>query len=250
MRRFVACGLVLVGGGAMAAEPTPPAAAQGVIDKLGSGLFADREEATKELLKLGPSVLPLVESAAKSSPDAEVRTRAARLAEVLRTETDQAKIIKTALVKLDYTNIPLGTLISELKAKTGINLVLDETGVANPLRPVTVKVPGEVPAWQAVEEVCKAAGLAEAFKHEIPAPQKKAGGQVEYYSPYGPRVDPPPTHEVAVTLADGKYTFVPGSRSTAVRVLALPAGFPGSRIVRGAGQAVISLDVTPLPSVN
>jgi hypothetical protein len=250
MRPLVACGLVLVGGWAWAAEPTPPAAAQGLIEKLGAGLFADRESAMQELLKLGPSVLPLIESAAKSSPDAEVRTRAARLAEALRAETDQAKIVRTTLVKLDYTNIPLGTLVSELKAKTGINLVLDETGVANPLRLVTVKVPGEVPAWQAVEELCKAAGLTEVFKHEIPAPQKKGRNDYEYYTPYGPRVDPPPAHEVAVTLADGKYKAVPGSRQTAVRVLALPAEFPGSKIVRGAGQAVISLDVTPLPSVN
>jgi hypothetical protein len=227
-----------------------PPAAPALIEKLGSAVFADREAAMKDLLRLGPGALPFVETAAKTSPDAEVRTRALRVAEVLRTETDQARIIRTATVKLDYTNIPLGTLVSELKAKTGINLVLDEAGVANPLRPVTVKVPGDVPAWQAVEEVCKAAGLVEVFKDMIPAPQKKGRNDIEYYSPYGPRVDPPPTHEVAVTLADGKYVPVPGSRATAVRVLALPAGFPGSKIVRGAGQAIISLDVTPLPSVN
>ena len=61
-------------------------------------------------------------------------------------------------------------------------------------RIVTVKVPGDVPAWQAVEEVCKAAGLVEVFKHEIPAPTKKGRNDYEYYTPYGPRVDPPPTH--------------------------------------------------------
>src|SRR5262245_11578547 len=151
MTRLLAAGVVLSGVWAMAAEPTPPSAAPGLIEKLGAGLFADRESATKELLKLGPAVLPLVEAAAKSSPDAEVRTRAARLVETLRAETDQAKIIRPALVKLDYTNIPLGTLVSELKAKTGINLVLDAELVANPLRLVSVKVPGDVPAWQGVE---------------------------------------------------------------------------------------------------
>ncbi len=252
MRRFVVASLMTAIGGAtlVAAEPVPPASAPGLIEKLGAGLFADREAASKELLKLGPAVLPLVEAAAKTSQDAEVRTRAGRLVDVLRSETDAAKITRTTLVKLDYTNIPLGTLLSELKAKTGINLVLDPDLVTNPLRLVTVKVPGDIPAWQAVEEVCKAAGLVEVFKNEIPAPQKKGRNDYEYYSPYGPRVDPPPAHEVAVTLADGVYHTVPGSRSTAVRVLALPAKFPGSQIVRGAGQAVISLDVTPMPSVN
>lgn len=244
---LMAAGLVIP---APAADPVPPVAPAVLLEKLGSGLFAERENASRDLLKLGPTVLPLVEAAAKTSPDAEVRTRAARLAEALRCETDSAKIVKTRTVKLDYTQIPLGTLISDIKSKTGINLVLDPDRVANPLRLVTVKVPGDVPAWEAVEEVCKAAGLVEVFKHEIPAPQKKSRNEYEYYTPYGPRVDPPPAHEVAVTLADGTYKPIPGSRATAVRVLALPAGFPGSKIVLGAGQAIISLDVTPLPSVN
>ncbi|HEY2785495.1 MAG TPA: hypothetical protein VGJ05_11030 [Fimbriiglobus sp.] len=252
MKRLVAAGLLTALGTASlaAADPLPPSAAPRLIEKLGAVLYSDRESAVKELLKLGPSVLPLVESAAKSSSDAEVRARAARVAEVLRTETDTAIITRPATLRLNYKNIPLGTLISEIKAKTGINLVLDPDRVKNPLRLVTVNVPGAVPAWQAVEEVCKAAGLVEEFKSEIPAPANKNRNEYQYYSPYGPRVDPPPAAEVAVTLADGKYRPNPGSRSTAVRVLALPARFPGSRVVRGAGQVVISLDVTPLPSVN
>jgi hypothetical protein len=43
---------------------------------------------------------------------------------------------------------------------------------------------------------------------------------------------------------------LPGGRTTAVRVLALPPSFPGHRVFLGTGQVVMSFDVTPTPGLN
>jgi uncharacterized protein (TIGR03067 family) len=51
-----------------------------LIDQLGSERFQDRDQATKELSKLGKSALPSLKEAAKSA-DAEVRHRAQKLIE-------------------------------------------------------------------------------------------------------------------------------------------------------------------------
>ena len=66
-----------------------------------------------------------------------------------------------------------------------------------------------------------------------------------------PGQTPAPTAgQVPVVLADGKAASLSGDRSSAVRVLALPAAFAGNRVVRGSGQVVLNLDVTPLPGVK
>jgi hypothetical protein len=53
-----------------------------------------------------------------------------------------------------------------------------------------------------------------------------------------------------VVLADGPYVDLPGSRSTAVRVLAMPAKFPAHRVYLGSGDVLFHFDVAPLPGLN
>ena len=53
-------------------------------------------------------------------------------------------------VKLDYTDIPLGTAVNDLRVLTGLNIALDPNRVADPLRKITCHT-GDVPIWEAVD---------------------------------------------------------------------------------------------------
>ncbi|HET6575130.1 MAG TPA: hypothetical protein VFG68_16100 [Fimbriiglobus sp.] len=229
----------------------PPAAVGKLVARLGADSFAEREAASRELLRLGPAALDTLTAAAAVHPDPETRRRAADLVEQLRRSADTLTLLAPKAVKLDYDRVPLGAALADLRTKTGVPLTLDQTGVADPLRPVTVKT-GELPAWEAVEAFCRAAGLREVF-HETLEPEDPAtpriGRRRVAYSIPGP-TPAPAAGRVPVVLADGKAAPLPGDRSTAVRVLALPAAFPGNRVIRGAGQVVLNLDVTPLPGVK
>jgi hypothetical protein len=68
-----------------------------------------------------------------------------------------------------------------------------------------------------------------------------------YYVPPPP---PPSPDTVPVKLADGNYVPLPGSRSTAVRVLALPAHFPGHRVYLGTSDILLHFDIAPMPGMN
>lgn len=237
---------------AFAAGPAPDPHAD-LVEKLGDPSFADREAAGRALLKFGPAALPALDKAA-GSPDAETRTRAADLADRIRRAEDNAKRLAAPAVTLDYTGVPLGSVVADLKTKTGIPLVLDPVGVADPMRNVTLKT-GPLPPWEAVEAVCKAAGLREVFRADLSPPKREVNAINDfrrrrfdsYYPPDGTPLQP---GAVPVVLADGKFEPLPGSRGTAVRVLAMPAAFPANRIVRGSGEVVISLDVTPTPAAQ
>ena len=62
------------------ASPEPPGA---IIEKLGDPDFAVREAASQELSRLGETAIPVLEQA-KSSPDPEIRHRAAEILESFR----------------------------------------------------------------------------------------------------------------------------------------------------------------------
>jgi hypothetical protein len=244
---FLAVGLM-----APLAPAAEPPAVDGLVARLGDDSFAAREAASRELLRLGPAALDTLAAAARVHPDAEVRRRAADLAEQLRRAVDSARLLTSKTVKLDYRGVPLGTAVADLRTKTGVPVTLSQEGVADPMRPVTVRT-GELSPWAAVEAFRQAAGLHEVFRETLstdsdePASVRR-GRRVAYSIPG--QVPPATAGSVPVVLADGLAAALPGDRSTAVRVLALPASFPGNRVIRGAGEVVLNLDVTPLPGVK
>ena len=227
------------------AKATDPAA---MILQLGASGFAEREAAARTLTVIGESAIAPLELAAKNSNDAEIRSRAGKLAAEIRIRVESAKQIATKTVTLDYTDTPLATVINELRQRTGIPVSLDPNGVKDPLRRVTVKSSGPIPMWEAVEVVAEATGLREVFRSEIPITSQRNNRRT-WDEEYGqiPNVNP---NTVPILLADGKPLRLPGSRDSAVRILALPPSFPGSRVVRGSGEAVINLDITPAAGVN
>jgi hypothetical protein len=250
MRRLFRAGLTFaILAGPLAADSPKPLTPDAAVALLGAGGFAEREAAAQSLRDLGESALAALEKAANDSPDAEVRSRAGRLVAEIKVRVESAKLIAPKTLTLDFTNAPLATVINELRQKTGLPVSLDPNGVKDPLRPVTVKSAGPVPMWEAVELVCEAARLREQFRPEIPVTSSRSSGRRTWDDDFGqvPSVNP---NAVPVLLADGQPHRLPGGRDTAVRVLALPPAFPGSRVVRGSGEAILMLDVTPSPGVN
>jgi hypothetical protein len=63
---------------------------------------------------------------------------------------------------------------------------------------------------------------------------------------YAAALPPDPPSRVPVVLADGPTVRLPADRSSAVRVTALPPGFPAHRVVRGAGLVHLALEVAPV----
>lgn len=224
------------------------------IARLGDDRYSERVAAERALLASGPGAIPALDRAAAEDPDAEVRARASRIAISLRKTAEASARIAVSPISLNYVGVPLSTAIADLRAKTGIPLTLDLTHVADPMRTVSVQS-GPLPPWEAVEAFCAAAGLRESFAER----EAKANPQPEMYrmrrrvvnwGPGGENGNTPMPAAIPVLLADGKHAVLPGNRSTAVRVLALPATTPGTHVIRGSGEVVIVLDVAPLPGVG
>ncbi len=249
MRRlFVAvgsCGLAF-GMACSAAEPTvppPPAAIQTLVEQLGAERYADRETATRALEKIGTPALKALQAAALGD-NPEVRERAGALVTKLKRLGDSGSRLTTRRVKLDYKDMPLGTALNDLRTRTGLNLSLDPNRVANTLRRVTCQT-AELPAWEALDAFCAAAGLRESFLLELDVPKSSAPRRGYVAPPRQPNPD-----AVPVVLIDGKPQKLPGDRSTAVRVLALPPTFPGHRTTLGTGEVTFCFDVTPAPGLG
>ena len=220
-----------------APAPPPP----DLIDRLGAPAFAAREQAGRELAGYGPDALSLLSRAAHTHPDPEVRRRADDLAGRIRRLVEDAARVAAPALKLDYTRVPLNVAVADLRSRTGLPLQLD------PARPVTVRT-GELPPWEAVEVFLQAADLHEVVRAELPL-GPLPGESLVRLRPRPPSLSP--FHQdapaaVPVVLAD-RYAPLPGDRGGGVRVQAVPADFPGHRVVRGAGVVHLCLDVSPLP---
>lgn len=241
MWRVAAIAICSVGPAWAGAEAAPPVVH--LIEQLGSEDYVSRETAMAALEKLGAAAIPSLQVAARSE-NPEVRERAGTLLLRIRRTVDHRVRLTPRTVALDFKNIPLGTAVHDLRFRTGLNLRLDPGGVADPLRPVSCRT-ADVPVWEALEAFCTAAGLRERFVKDLELPKAKG--------PRGrgaiPPLDPQPD-SVPIVLIDGKPDRLPGSRSSAVRVLALPPTFSGHRVSLGTGEYGLCLDVTPVPGLN
>ncbi|HXD87671.1 MAG TPA: hypothetical protein VN641_14340 [Urbifossiella sp.] len=249
MKRVLAVLGVFSVGAALASAPPVASSPVGrtpeqLVERLGADSFAEREAAQAALAQAGPAAQPALETAIRHA-NPEISRRAERLLAALNRAADSKQRLTAKPVRLAFRDMPVGMAVNELKKLTGIPLQLDASKVANPLRLVTCEI-GDLPPWQAVAAFCKAANLTEVFAAEVDVPKAERRGR-GYYVPPSP---PPPPEKVPVVLADGPYVDLPGSRSSAVRVLAMPAKFPGHRVYLGSGDVLFHCDVAPLPGLN
>lgn len=224
------------------------------IEKLGSNLFSEREQAVRALVDRGPEVIPELQTLLTQNSDPEVRERAESIIELIQRNNSSTQLIATKQIRLDYRDIPLSAVIADLKSKTSIPLLLVPGEVADPTRRITLVSDEPVTAWDAVRRLCHAAQLREEIKAEV-SPQSKT---TSMFSPSSRIVSLPSPNDrsellpgdVPISLVDGTPMDLPMSCETAVRVMATPGRFPTNKIVRGAGRIIITLDVAPFPGLN
>jgi hypothetical protein len=216
--------LVLAATASLRAEPP---SVDALIQRLGSNEFAEREEATRALDALGPAALDALKKAAHS-PDLEVRQRASTLVRRIEKRLDAARLLAPRTLRLNVKDAPLDEVVSELRRKSGFEVVLDPQ-VKAPNRKVTLDT-GELPFWVVLEKLCAAAELVETVPPPPTEPPNRVvrgssvviiGGGMRAIATDIMKPDPPEKDEV-VTLTDGKPKPLPGHLAGALRITALP----------------------------
>jgi hypothetical protein len=162
------------------AEPAPDdKAIARLIEQLGSDTFEDREAAQKALDAIGAPALKALQEASKAG-DAEVRKRAAALAERISTRAVTAEVLAPKMVHLVYKNTPIKEAIADFEKKAGVPFNLIDPKEKLKDKKITLDT-GKVTFWQALEKFCDAAGLVEADPstlEPVPFPMGRPGVEV------------------------------------------------------------------------
>jgi hypothetical protein len=122
----------------------------GLVSRLGSARYAEREDATKSLERLGRDALPALR-AARDSKDPEVRTRAATLVEKIESDL----MIRPAMVRLDFQNKPVIDVVKQIAERSGIALSLIPENSPMGARRITLQAASPVPFWTALDRLCR-----------------------------------------------------------------------------------------------
>jgi len=164
MRQFA---LILFAGGLLlpaglgAAEPaTDSARIKGLIARLASPSFKEREQASEALEQSGELALPLLMDALKN-PDLEVRQRVEEIIPRVEVRRETVRALEPMRVRYSCKDLSVSDAIREFTALTGHPIQLtpgDQARVAD--RRVTVDI-GHTTFWDAFDQFCAAAGLRE-----------------------------------------------------------------------------------------
>ncbi len=154
-----------------------------LIEQLGSGSFAEREKATKELADIGVPALEALRKAAKSE-DAEVRKRVEDILPRIERQAESARVLVPKRVHLIYKDTPLGEAMADFGKKSGYNIELHDPDNKLKDRKITLDT-GETTFWHAFGLFCDKGELTEATLDDlIQMPQ--APGGVAGGAPGGP----------------------------------------------------------------
>jgi hypothetical protein len=138
--------MVVVLTSTLAADLSPPQ----LIERLGSPDRVVREEAARTLEERGEEGLPALRAAFEAAQEPEARERFNDLIARL-----QARLLaRPTMVPLDLDDRPLGEAVQALATRTGFALSLDDP--ANAGRRVTVRAPGLLPFWEAIDRLGRA----------------------------------------------------------------------------------------------
>jgi hypothetical protein len=225
-----------------------------LIQQLGSKKYAEREAAARALDARGTDALPALQAACRSD-DLEVRRRAGQIVERIQRRLETGRLLGGKRVRLVYDNTSVAEAVSDFSAKTGVPLQLDGDLLGLSGRKITLDT-GEVPFWEAFEQFCHKAGLAE--KMTAPQTPPSSGGHITYTihangrvitaygGPNGGR--PQTTANGPMLLVDARTKNTPTHVAGALRIRALPSSFhvaPPSPVIaieellpqgRGGGQ--------------
>jgi len=161
-----ALGLGLVAALPADDKPSPEKVA-GLIEKLGSSDFTEREKANKDLQALGEFAYDGLKKASQSE-DLETRRRAEELLKKVEAKVLAKKVLEPTKIQLTFKDTPLPEAIAEVQKKTGLNISLNDPQNKLADRKVTLET-GEKPMWEAVDLFIQKAGLVEAVNpNQVP----------------------------------------------------------------------------------
>src|SRR5438445_10821900 len=128
-----------------------------LIKQLGSSKFAERNTAKKELEGLGMAALEALRQAVKSK-DLETSRRASELVQKLEAKITNDAMLAPKRVRLNLKDTPALDAIAKLQKQSGyqIQVAGDRSGLAN--KKITLDT-GETTFWEALDQLCRAAGL-------------------------------------------------------------------------------------------
>ncbi len=129
-----------------------------LVQQLGDARFEVRDQASKELEKLGIGALPLLREAAKTATQPEVRRR---IEEVLP-QMEQAAALQPRLINVDFKDTPIRKAIEELTRQSGYKFDIGNNGGGGSNDPekrvVTLRLK-DAPFWEALDRLCDVGGL-------------------------------------------------------------------------------------------
>jgi hypothetical protein len=204
-----------------------------LVEQLGSKQFSRREAAARSLLEIGSPALEALRKA-MASPDIEVRQRATELVRQIEQRTETQLVLKPTRVRLVCKDQPLPAAVEELARKAGMPLKLQGNAAKLAEQKITLDT-GETSFWNALDQLCRKAGLVE---EAPPAPRPPAGGihgsTILVIGGGGVGIGGPgatpkdilkaPVEETRpILLIQGKPSSLPAELSTAIRVRLLPA---------------------------
>ncbi|MFL5241502.1 MAG: HEAT repeat domain-containing protein [Gemmataceae bacterium] len=224
-----------------------------LVRQLGSDRYAEREAATAAIDSLGSITLEHLKKARRSS-DPEVQRRVADLLVKIEARVESIRILQPKRIRLVYTNIPLTKAVEDFARRTGVTLNLGGDAQKNEKRLLTLDT-GDVTFWEAMDLFCQKAGLIENEPTAMPDNQNlnnQWGRQMMFrrgWIDYGYR---PTIQQSPITLQDGKPNAMPCCYAGAVRIRALPPGFPknGSAVSAQDDEVVLNIEVTHEPRLG
>lgn len=127
-----------------------------IVAKLDSPEWADREQAERDLVELGPPALDDLRAALAAAADVEVRARLESA--IARIERDQAT--GPSRITLDVQGAPLADVLAEInrQARSDITLMNPEFWAGQQPGPVTLKLEN-ASFWQAIDALQQAANV-------------------------------------------------------------------------------------------
>jgi hypothetical protein len=149
----------------------PGSAPSELVRQLGSARFAEREAAAAALEAMGADALPALRAASESK-DSEIRTRAVALV----AKIEWRALSRASPIRLDVADCPLDAVLEGFGFPSPSRMAWHPgTPEAVRQRRVTIREPGPLPFWSAIDRLCRAGEL-----HYIPG---SPGGPGSHHDP-------------------------------------------------------------------
>ena len=231
-----------------------------LIRDLGSSQYGQREEAMKQLDTLGTPALAALREATQTD-DLEVRRRCQALVERIEKRVQSAQLLEPRRVHLVFKDTPIAAAVADFSRKTGYHLQLQRNSTLPPNRTVTLDT-GEVSFWEALEQFCDKAGVAEQNRvsplRSRPAPtdanrtfrEQELRILLREEAMLGINNPNWAPSALNLTLVPGKAPALPTAYSGAIRIQALSPELCVVPTAKSPDHVQVVLEVAPEPKLD